>query len=41
MPLRIGFGQTEFFDGKMQDVRLYNRALKADEVLAQHRRGAK
>jgi hypothetical protein len=26
-PLRIGFGQTEYFAGKMADVRLYNTAL--------------
>ncbi|MBA3482102.1 MAG: DUF4838 domain-containing protein [Pirellulales bacterium] len=25
--LRIGFGQTDFFAGKMSDVRIYNRAL--------------
>jgi hypothetical protein len=31
-PLRIGFGQTEYFDGKMSDVRLYNRALADDEI---------
>jgi hypothetical protein len=26
-PLRIGFGQTDYFAGKMSDVRVYNRAL--------------
>ena len=31
-PLRLGFGQTEYFDGKMQDVRLYNRALSEGEI---------
>ena len=31
-PLRIGFGQTEYFAGKMADVRLYNRALTGDEI---------
>jgi hypothetical protein len=31
-PLRIGFGQTEYFDGKMSDVRLYNRALATEEI---------
>jgi hypothetical protein len=31
-PLRIGFGQTECFAGKMADVRLYNRALTDDEI---------
>lgn len=33
-PLRIGFGQTEYFDGKMADVRLYNKALSTDEIEA-------
>jgi hypothetical protein len=31
-PLRIGFGQTEYFDGKMSDIRLYDRALGTDEL---------
>jgi hypothetical protein len=31
-PLRIGFGQTDYFRGKMQDVRAYNRALSETEV---------
>jgi hypothetical protein len=31
-PLRIGFGQTEYFDGKMSDVRLYDRTLELDEI---------
>ena len=31
-PLRIGFGQTEYFAGKMADVRLYNRALAEKEI---------
>src|SRR5262249_7864149 len=31
-PLRIGFGQTEYFDGKMSDVRLYSRALNYGEI---------
>jgi hypothetical protein len=31
-PLRIGFGQTEYFDGKMSDVRVYNRALNDQEI---------
>jgi hypothetical protein len=30
--LRIGFGQTEYFAGKMSDVRLYNRALNEQEI---------
>jgi hypothetical protein len=31
-PLRIGFGQTDYFHGRMSEVRAYNRALTASEV---------
>jgi hypothetical protein len=31
-PLKIGFGQHDYFNGKMRDVRLYNRALSAADV---------
>ena len=31
-PLRIGFGQSDYFAGKIQDVRIYNRALTDEEV---------
>jgi hypothetical protein len=31
-PLRIGFGATDHFRGRMSDLRLYNRALSAGEV---------
>ncbi len=31
-PLRIGFGQTEYFDGKMADIRLYGRVLSSAEI---------
>jgi len=31
-PPRIGFGQTDYFRGRMQDVRAYNRALNESEV---------
>lgn len=31
-PLRIGFGQTDYFAGKMSDVRLYNRALAEGQI---------
>jgi hypothetical protein len=31
-PLRIGFGQTEYFAGKMSDVRIYNRTLNDQEI---------
>jgi sialidase-1 len=31
-PLKIGFGQHDYFNGKMRDVRLYNRALTATDV---------
>lgn len=33
-PLRIGFGQSDYFAGRMSDVRIYNRALSEDEVVA-------
>jgi hypothetical protein len=39
-PLRIGFGQTDYFHGKLRDVRAYNRALDADEVQAVSRAAA-
>ena len=32
-PLKIGFGQHDYFNGKMRDVRLYNRALSSVEVV--------
>lgn len=31
-PLRIGFGQLDYFAGKIQDVRLYTRALTESEI---------
>jgi hypothetical protein len=31
-PLRIGFGQTDYFAGKIADVRIYNKALTAEEI---------
>jgi hypothetical protein len=31
-PLRIGFGQTDYFCGKMADVRIYNRALPDADI---------
>jgi hypothetical protein len=31
-PLRIGFGQTDYFAGKISDVRVYNRALREAEI---------
>ena len=31
-PLSIGFGQHDYFNGKMKDVRLYNRALSRGEI---------
>jgi hypothetical protein len=33
-PLRIGFGPQGYFDGKIREVRLYNRALSEDGVKA-------
>lgn len=31
-PLRIGFGQHDYFNGKLKDLRIYNRALDDEEV---------
>ncbi|HBL43399.1 MAG TPA: hypothetical protein DDZ90_08405 [Planctomycetaceae bacterium] len=31
-PLKIGFGAHDYFNGNMKDVKLYRRALSADEV---------
>jgi hypothetical protein len=31
-PLRIGFGQTDYFSGKISDVRVYNQALTAAKI---------
>jgi len=31
-PINIGFGQYDIFNGKIKDVRLYNRVLKEDEI---------
>jgi hypothetical protein len=31
-PLRIGFGQHDYFNGRMKDVRLYSRALNAQQI---------
>ncbi|MDQ1328433.1 MAG: hypothetical protein QG641_1718, partial [Candidatus Poribacteria bacterium] len=31
-PLRIGFGETDYFSGKIREVRLYNRAINDEEV---------
>jgi hypothetical protein len=33
-PLRIGFGQVDFFHGRIRDVRAYNRALSSSEIEA-------
>ncbi|MBA4107082.1 MAG: hypothetical protein C0485_15155 [Pirellula sp.] len=33
-PLRIGFGESDYFCGKINDVRAYRRALGEDEILA-------
>jgi hypothetical protein len=32
VPLQIGFGQTDYFSGKIRAVRLYNRALSEADV---------
>ncbi|MEX2114864.1 MAG: LamG-like jellyroll fold domain-containing protein [Pirellulales bacterium] len=31
-PLRIGFGQNDYFHGRLHDVRCYNRAIDAAEI---------
>ena len=31
-PLRIGFGQTDYFSGSIAHVRIYNRALRNVEI---------
>ena len=31
-PLKIGFGQHDYFNGKMKDLRIYGRALSPSEV---------
>ena len=31
-PLRIGFGELDYFSGKIREVRLYQRSLDANEV---------
>jgi hypothetical protein len=31
-PLRIGFGETDYFSGKLREVRVYNRALAEKEI---------
>ena len=31
-PLKIGFGQHDFFNGKMKDVRIYRQALSRSEI---------
>ena len=31
-PLKIGFGELDYFSGRIRDVRLYNRALDDNEI---------
>ena len=31
-PLRIGFGETDYFSGKIREVQIYNRAINVEEV---------
>jgi hypothetical protein len=31
-PLEIGFGAHDHFNGKLSDVRMYDRALSSDEI---------
>ncbi len=37
-PLKIGFGQRDFYNGKMKDVRVYNRILNDKEILELRKR---
>ena len=37
-PLKIGFGEQDYFTGRIEDVRLYRRALRDDEITALQRR---
>ncbi len=37
--LKIGTGQTGYFDGTIDDVRIYNRALSASEIRYHYNRG--
>ena len=32
LPIKIGFGSNDYFNGRMRDLRLYNRALNNDEI---------
>ena len=32
LPLQIGFGQHDYFNGRMKDVRIYNRALSSQDI---------
>jgi hypothetical protein len=34
-PLRIGFGAADYFEGTIDDLRIYRRALGADEIARQ------
>lgn len=35
-PLKIGFGENDYFRGSLSDVRLYGKALSADEIAKQN-----
>jgi hypothetical protein len=35
VPLKIGFGQHDYFNGRMRDLRLYSRALDEAEIVEQ------
>jgi Concanavalin A-like lectin/glucanases superfamily len=38
-PLKIGFGEFDYFSGKIREVRLYHRALSASEIARLASRG--
>lgn len=37
-PLKIGFGELNYFSGKIREVRLYNKALGNDAVQSVYNR---
>jgi len=38
-PLLVGFGQHDYFTGKIRDFRLHRRAVKEEEITAMHKQG--
>ncbi len=40
VPLRIGFGPNDYFNGSVTDLRYYDRALSPEEIHRLNRRNA-